>query len=420
MYHKTILDNGLRVLTVPVPRVHSVAVGAFIGSGARHEEDSLAGASHFLEHLLFKGTRGMPTAKSISETIEGVGGLLNASTGQESTTLWCKVARPHFRLALQVMSEMLLWPLLDAQEMEKERQVILEELRMANDYPSSRVGVLIDGALWPNHPLGREVAGTRESIQAVTRDQLLAFHQCQYGPTSVVLSVAGDIAHEEVVREVTRSMAEWQPREPLPWHPFEDTPGGDRFVTESRDTDQVHMCIALPGLPAEHPDRRALDMMNVALGEGMSSRLFTELRERRGLAYDVHSGVSYLRDCGALVVYCGVEPRKALQAARLIVEELDKLKEGLPSVELDKVKSMACGRLLLYMEDTRNLAMWVGSQELLRGRVKTLEDVLAEVASVSDEDVRKVANQLIRRDKLRIALVGPAQDGQDFRALLDS
>lgn len=420
MYHKAILDNGLRVLTIPTPRAHSMTVGAFIASGSRYELDSLAGASHFLEHLLFKGTRNMPTAKSLSETIEGVGGLFNAGTGQESTTLWCKVTRPHFRLALQVISEMLLWPLLDAQEMEKERQVILEELRMANDYPSSRVGVLIDGALWPDHPLGREVAGTKESVQAVTHDQLLAFHQRQYGATNAVLSVAGDIAHEEVVREVNRTMGEWQPREPLLWYPFEESAGGDRFVAEARDTDQVHMCLALPGLPDGHPDRRALDMMNMALGGGMSSRLFTELREKRGLAYDVHSAVAYLRDCGALVVYCGVEPRKALQTAQLIAVELDKLREGLPKVELDKVKSMARGRLLLHMEDTRNMAMWVGSQELLRGEVKTLEDVLGEVASVSEEEVQRVASQLVRRDKLRMALVGPAQDEQGFHALLGS
>ncbi len=420
MYSKTELDSGLRVLTIHAPHAYSVSVAIFIGTGSRYESEEMAGASHFIEHLLFKGTRGMPTARQLSEAVESVGGLINGSTGRESTTLWCKVARHHFRLALRVLSDMVRWPLLDSDEMEKERGVILEEIRMTNDYPSYRVGALIDTVLWPDQPLGREVTGTLKSVSTLTREQLLVHYRRQYTPVNTVVSVAGDIGHDEVVEEVGRALKGWGPQEPLPWYPFRDSARGERLAADRRETDQVHVCIGLPALARAHPDRWALDMMNAALGEGMSSRLFSELRERQGLAYEVQSAVSHLQDCGSLVVYCGVEPSKALQAAEIVIGELERLKEGLSPSELEKVKSMTRGQLLLRMENTSSLATWGGAQELLQNRVMTLDEVLDEIAAVKEEDIRRVANELISRQKLRMALVGPFTDEASFQALLDS
>lgn len=419
MYEKTTFENGLRVLTMSVPHAYSVSVGAFIGAGSRYESDEIGGASHFIEHVLFKGTRRWPTARELSEAVESVGGVINASTGPENTTLWCRVARHDFPLALSVLSDMLRWPLMDADEIGRERGVIVEEVRMTKDHPSYHVGTLIDSVLWPDQPLGRDVAGTIESVTSVTREQLYEYYKRQYSPDNTVLCVAGNVSHQEVVDEVARSLDGWERQEWLPWYPYRDVPDGQRLVVDVRQTDQVHMCIGLPGLAREHPDRRALDLLNRALGEGMSSRLFTELREKRGLVYDVHSGLSHLRDCGSLVVYCGVEPSKALQAAELVMEELERLKEGLLPGELEKVRAMARGRLLLQMESTSNLSVWGGSQELLTGRVKTVEDVVAEIEGVTAEDVKRVASELVQRRSLRMAIVGPVRDQDRYAALLD-
>jgi predicted Zn-dependent peptidase len=418
MYTKSALDNGLRVLTASVPHAYSVTVGAFVGAGSRYESDDMAGASHFLEHLLFKGTRSMPTAKQLSEAIESVGGLMNASTGFENTTLWCRVAQANLGLAVRVLSDMLRWPLMDADEIERERGVVVEEIRMSNDQPGYKVGSLIDSVIWPNHPLGRDIAGSDESVAGLERERLLKYYRNQYVPANTVVCVAGNINHGEVVAEVTRALGDWEEQRSLPWYPFDGDAQGSRLVTEHRETDQVHMCIGLPGLSRQHEDRRVLDLLNVALGDGMSSRLFDELREKRGLVYAVHSGTSYLRDCGSWVIYCGTEISNALQAAQIIITELEKLGDGLPPEELEKVKAMAHGRLLLQMESTSNLAVWGGSQELLTDRVKRVEEVVEEIATVEADDVRRVAANLISHDRLRMALVGPIQDEEEFRSLL--
>jgi predicted Zn-dependent peptidase len=418
MYKKTTLDNGVRVLTVNVPHAYSVSIGAFLGAGSRYESDNIAGVSHFIEHLLFKGTRGIPTAKELSETIESVGGLINASTGWENTTLWCRVARNHFPLAVKVLSEMLHWPLFDATEMEKERGVVLEEIRMSNDHPSYRVEALVDSILWPDQPMGRDIAGTTHSVSSVSREQLMDYYQRQYAPGNTVVCVAGNVQHEDVAAGVAGALDSWEEQEPLLWCPFQADSGGKRFVLEHRKTDQVHMCIGLPGLAREHPERRALDLMSVALGEGMSSRLFLELREKRGLAYDIHSGTSHLRDCGSLVIYCGVEPSRALQALEIILVELERLRDGLPSEELEKVKAIAGGRLLLQMESTSNLSVWGGSQELLQERIKSVEQVVKEIEAVKMEDVQHTASCIIAHDRLRLALVGPVEKETEFEALV--
>lgn len=401
-----------------MPHTRSVCIAVFVGAGSRYESDEIAGASHFLEHLLFKGTRRWPTAKELSEAIEGVGGVMNGSTDREMTVFWCKVARPHFQRALSVISDMLLNPLLDPEEMEKERQVIIEELNMTNDYPHYRVDLLLDETMWPNQPLGRDTAGTKESVSSITREVLVDFLGHQYTPSNAVVSVAGDISHSEVVELVGQAFQEWKPGTPIPWYPVQDGQEGPRLKVEQRKTDQAHLCIGLPGLPVLHPDRYALDLMSVVLGEGMSSRLFVELRERQGLVYDVHSAVSHFRDCGSLVVYCGVEPRKAYQAVGSILEELGRLRDGIQERELEKARELAKGRLLLRMEDTRGVALWMGVQELLLGRVYTVDEVVGRIEAVSVEEIGRVARSILLPERLNLAVVGPYRSDRRFRALL--
>ena len=418
MYQRTVLDNGLPVLTCSMPHTRSVSMATFIGAGSRYESDDIAGVSHFLEHLLFKGTKNWPTARELSEAVEGVGGIMNASTDREMTVFWCKVAGLHFRRSLSVLVDMILNPLLDPTEVEKEREVVLEELRMTNDYPNNRVDLLIDETLWPSQPMGRDVGGSLDSVRSITREQILDYVGCQYAPGNSVMVVAGDISHEEVVGLLDEAFRDWATQEPMSWYPVQDGQEAPRIRVEQRKTDQAHLCVALPSLPLTHPDRYVLGLMNVILGEGMSSRLFLELRENRSLAYDVHSSINLYRDCGSLVIYCGVEPVKSERAISAILEQLDGLKKNIPETELEKAKELSKGRMLLRMEDSRSVAMWMGAQETLTGTVLTVDEVVEKVDAVSTTDIERLAGELIREDVLNLAVVGPFRSDRRFRNLL--
>lgn len=422
MYEKSVLPNGLRVLTAAMPHTRSVTIILFIGAGSRYETDTQAGMSHLLEHMCFKGTQRRPTPMAISETIERVGGVMNASTDRELTTYWCRVARQHLPLAADLLADMVCHSLMTAEELEKERPVVVEELAMTDDVPVMRAENLIDEVLWPDQPLGRDVGGTKESVQSIQRDPLLEYWRHQYAPHNAVAVVAGDVQHEEVVRLLEQCLGEWEPRSTSPWFPAQDGQTGPRLKLERRRSDQTHICIGFKGLSSTHPDRYKLDLLNAVLGEGMSSRLFLELRERQGLAYDVHSSVSHLLDCGSMIVYAGVTPSKMEQAVKGILAELARIKEGMTEDDLEKSQEFSKGRLLLRMEDTRSVAGWVGAQELLLGRVLSVDDVMQHIDAVTPEDIQEVAQRLLVRDKLNLAMVGPFRGDRTERrleALLD-
>ena len=418
MYQRTTLDNGLKVLTSSMPHTRSVSMAIFIGAGSRYESDDIAGVSHLLEHLLFKGTKRWPTARALSEAVEGLGGFMNASTDREMTVYWCKVASPHFRQALAVLSDMMLNPLMDSVELEKEREVVLEELRMTNDFPNNRVDLLIDDIMWPGQPMGRDVGGSQESVRNITEEQILDYTKHQYGPSNAVVAVAGDISHQEVVDLLGEELREWAPEKPMSWYRVIDVQEAPRITVEQRKTEQAHLCIGLPGLPLTDPDRHVLSLMNVILGEGMSSRLFLELRENLSLAYDIHSSVNLFRDCGSLIVYCGVEPQKSERAITAILKELNGLQDNLPDSELTKARELSKGRILLRMEDSRNVAMWMGAQETLTGSVRTVDEVVERIDAVSTKDIERVAADLICEEKLKLAVVGPYRSDRRFRNLL--
>ena len=418
MYERTVLDNGLTVLTSAMPHTRSVSMAIFISAGSRYESDEIGGISHFLEHLFFKGTERWPTARELSEAVEGVGGVMNASTDREMTVFWCKVARPHFRLALSVLVDMMLNPLLDPAEIEKEREVVLEELRMTNDYPTSLVDLLIDEALWPDQPMGRDVAGTQESVRNITTEQIADYFKRQYTPGNAVAVVTGEISHSEVVELLGDSLGDWATAEPMSWYPVRDGRQAPPIRVSQRKTDQAHLCVGLPSLPLTHPDRYALGLMNVILGEGMSSRLFLELREKQGLAYDVHSSLNLFRDCGSLVIYCGVEPQKSERALGAIMGQLNGLQSAIPQGELEKSRELSKGRMLLRMEDSRSVAMWLGAQETLMGRVRTVDEVVQQLDAITADDIERVAQEVIREDKLTLAVVGPYRSDRRFRNLL--
>ena len=267
-FHSATLPNGLRVLTVPMPHVQSVTVVFFLGAGSRYESDDEAGVSHFVEHMVFKGTRRRPQAQQISETIEGVGGYMNAGTDREVTTYWVKVAKPHFAIALDLISDMLLNSIYDADEMERERRVILEEIASINDSPHQLVDLLIDQTMWPGQPLGRDVGGTEESVTGLSKDMLLGYVGQQYGPNNTVVAVAGNLTHQLVVKAVKRQLGDWEVRTPRDLIPSRNGQTAPRVSVKRQSTEQAHLCIAYPGVSSTHPDRYALDMLNVILGGG--------------------------------------------------------------------------------------------------------------------------------------------------------
>jgi len=419
LFEKTVLDNGLRLLTVNMPHTHSVSISFFIGVGSRYEAETQAGISHFIEHLCFKGTSRRTTAAEISAAIEGVGGILNGGTDKEITIYWCKVAQPHFLLALDVLVDMLLNSRFDPPDIEHERQVIIEEIHMTKDSPSQEVNLLIDELLWPDHPLGRDTAGSKDSVSGITREMMLGYLENQYLPVNTVVAIAGNVQHEVALSVLSEAMGKWKGQGYRPsFAPYHEQKNR-RLLIQRRDTEQAHLCLALPGLPLLHPKRFVLDLLNVVLGEGMSSRLFTEIRDNRGLAYNIHSYVDHFQDSGSTIVYAGAEPRHLRAVIEAILEQLARLKtETVSEVELTKAKELSKGRVLLRMEDSRNVAGWFGGQEILTGQIITVEQAISIIDAIAADQVKELAEEMLIGDRLRLAVVGPISQDEPLEQLL--
>ena len=415
----TTLANGLRVLTASMPSTRSVSVSVYLGAGSRYEEPDEAGLSHMAEHLCFKGTESRPTSREISQIVDSVGGSLNAATDRELTVYYGKVARPHLELVLDVLVDMVRHPLLAPDEMEKERGVVLEELAAVVDSPPQLADLLIDRTLWPDQPLGRDVAGTPETVSALTRDMVRDYVARQYVANNCVLSIAGDVSHDEVLSFVDGQMGDWQRGIPVSWYPAVNGGQGPRVALTFKKTEQAHICLAVPGVPIDHPDRSALDLLSVLLGEGMSSRLFLELRERLGLCYDIHTYTSHYQDTGSLTVYAAVDPKNTTKALRALLPELRRMREGVPDDELSRAKELSKGRLLLRMEDTRSVSGWNGAQELLTSKVQTVDEVVERVERLTAADLQRVVERYLVRDALNLAIVGPFRNEDRFLSLLD-
>lgn len=419
MFTKRVLDNGLRVMTAPMTHTKSVCISMFVGVGSRYEDPEKAGISHFIEHMLFKGTDRRPTPKEISEVIEGVGGVLNGATDREYTVYWCKVARPHFEAAMDLLLDMLHKSRFVPQDLEKERGVVVEELNMVQDSPYELVELLIDKVMWPDHPLGRDIGGTKETVNSLRREDVISFLDQQYVPSNMVISVAGAVTEDEVLSAIDSAKIGWRtaPRT-RDWFPAVDSQHLPKAEVTYRKSEQSHFCLAVRGLSSLDPDHYALDLLNVVFGEGMSSRLFLEIRDKRGLAYDIHSYISHFLDSGAVVVYAGVDPSNINPAISAVLEQVGLIKEGLTEEELGKAKEISKGRLLLRMEDTRSVSGWMGGQEILLDRALTVDEVLEEVDAVTVDDVSRVSKALFVPEKLNLAVVGPYRGSTRFKSLL--
>jgi predicted Zn-dependent peptidase len=410
MFNKSILDNGLRVITSTMPHSRSVCIVILVGAGSCYESNEEAGISHFAEHLFFKGTQRRPTSKEITQDIEGIGGIINAGTDKEVTIFWCKVAEFHFPIALDVLSDLLLNSRFDNKEIEQERRIISEEINMNLDLPQQRVNMLIDELLWPEQPLGREVIGYKETVSSITREQLLNYVASRYMSNNTVLSVAGNIQHEEVMDQIEPVFNKWAAGELATGYMTNDNQTEAKLRIEPKDIEQSHLCLAVHGFSRSHPQRFTIDLLNTVLGGGMSSRLFTEVREHRGLAYDINSYTEHFLNSGSFAIYAGVDPEKIETAVAAILEELSKVRQGLTTSELSRAKELSKGRLHLRLEDSRNVALWYGSQEILMRQILDIDDVVTIVDAITLDELKEVAKEILTDSGLNLAVTGPIRE----------
>src|SRR5258707_5033861 len=391
-YKYTTLDNGLRLLTAPMPGMRSASIALFFTVGSRYESRPLAGISHFIEHMLFKGTQNYPTARHISEAIEGVGGAFNGSTSKELTNYTARIPGEHLEEVLSVLADMVRRPLFEPEEIQKERGVIIEELRSTKDDPQEWVNLLLDEIMWPDLELGRDDAGFEETVATLQTTQMLTYLAEYYRPNSLVISLAGNINEEHAIELVQRLFGDWQPQPHgsyvacLP--PVDTTP----VAIIDRHTEQVNLCLGTLGISYASPDYYAFMLANSILGDGMSSRLFQTIREERGLAYDIGSYFNSYSETGNFVVSAGVDPKQTEAAIRAILQELTHLCETpVAAGELARIKAYTRGSMLLGMEGTSQVASWLGSQESLRSNILDIDNMVALVEAVTARGIQRIA-----------------------------
>ncbi len=417
---KTVLANGVRVLSFAMPHVRSVSMILTYNIGSRYETDEHAGISHFIEHMLFKGTTSRPHPELISEAIEGIGGILNAYTSREQTGYWAKVPSTHFASSFAVLADMLRNSLFVAEEVDKERDVIIEEIRASEDDPTDLVNELSNRLVWEEQAVGRAIAGSEESVARIDRAAMMHYLQGQYVPANLVISVAGNVTHAEVVQRAEELFGDLpagktQAREAATFQ--QDAP---RAGLLQRPDKQANLVLTVPGMSYHDERRFTLRTLDVILGSGMSSRLFIEIRERRGLAYAVGSYFNQLADAGNGAVYVGVDPHRAEETVRAVVGELHKLAaEAVPPEELLRSKEFRKGRLLMSLEDSQAMASWLGSHEILYGDVPTPEEVTAKIDAVTAAEVQALAQEIFTPQRYSLAVVGPYDDEARWLKLLE-
>ena len=412
-YQETTLDNGLTVITYRMASMASATVGLWLRAGGRFENRKNNGVSHFLEHLLFKGTS-RRNYRQIKEAIEGIGGSLNGFTAEEVTCYLAKVVGKHLPMTLDVLSDMVLNSLLKEEDIEKERMVIKEEIKMYLDLPASFVHALFSELLWPDHPLGFMIAGRMEVIESLSREDILAYKERLYNPGNLVVAVAGNLEHDRIVREARRTFGSLPRCRRNRFSPVKEKQSRPEMKLKTKDTEQTHLCLGGKALPRNHPDRYALGVLNIILGGNMSSRLFNEVREKRGLAYEIRSSIYPFHDTGVFVVSAGVDNRKVTETIRVVLRELNKVKnKHVSRKELRHARDFATGQLLLALEDTSSYMNWLGENKLCLGKVPPVEEVLEKVNMVTADDLQRIANRLFTNDNLNLALIGPLKGEEE-------
>ena len=403
----TRLPNGLTIATAEMPHMASVSLGLWVGVGGRYEPEDLCGVSHFIEHLLFKGTR-KRSAKQISQDVEGIGGYLNAFTSEENTCFFSKARHDRLQELLDVLMDMFLNSKFNPAEIEKERSVIKEELAMYLDQPQHHVHEILNATLWPNHPLGRSLAGTEKTLDGITRPHLLDYLRSNYIASSTLIAAAGRVRHEQVVRAVSRFAPKFFRGKQPQFLPAESDQGCPRLKLFAKEIEQTQLAIGLRTCSRHDERRYSLRLLNTILGENMSSRLFQVIREDRGLAYSIQSSLSFFDDTGAMTISVGLEAEKLPQVLKLISRELRLLTKVPPSsAELRRARDYVIGQIDLSLESTTNQMMWIGEQYLSYGKITSPRELEARLNEVKANQVRAVAQDFFRIERLNLALVSP-------------
>jgi predicted Zn-dependent peptidase len=418
IFEKTTLGNGIRVVTAPNPQVGSVSCFVMLAAGSRYETRESSGIAHFAEHMFFKGTERRPTARTISTEIDAIGGEFNAFTGKELTGYYVRCGSETRDVALDVLTDMLRNSRFDPDEIEKEKGVILEEMNVYLDTPQRYVGSVYDRLLYDDQPLGWDILGTRETIESATRETFTSYLDTWYRPERIVVGIGGRIG-DGLHERLEELLGDMEPGETGTPAPVEIPPNGSQVLLHTKTSEQAHLVLGVRSYPIGHPDRYALQLLAVVLGGGMSSRLFTEVRERRGLGYYVHVGSAGYTDAGTLYASAGVDVARVDEAITTILGEIRKIAaEPVPTDELEKARGYAKGRFVLRLESPQGTIQYGLRREVLEGEIEEPDELLRQLDLVTAEDVQRVARDLFEGKRLYLALVGPFDDPSHFEQLL--
>ncbi len=412
MYNKEKLNNSLRIISHRMPNMQSLSLGIWINAGGRYESEELKGISHFLEHLVFKGTKNY-SCRKIKESIEGVGGSLNAFTSEELTCYLVKIPSRYLELALAVLSDMVINPTLPSLEIEKEKQVILEEIKMYKDLPQSYVHELLDGLLWPHQPLGEPIIGTVDSVSGISRKDLFLFKEKYYSASNIVVSAAGLLDYKKLAKNVRKFFPALNKQNKNIFTKVRENQNEPQLKVSHKDTEQTHIALGFHSLKRDDPLRHAQVILHIILGANMSSRLFNEVREKKGLAYEIGTQVKRFQDTGAFIVHAGIDNRKVFDALRLILKELKKISLNLVSKdEFRRAREFYLGQLTLALEDTLEHMLWIGETTTTQDKTYSLSDIIKELNRVKREDIRQVAKSIFKEGKVNLALIGPLKGSE--------
>jgi predicted Zn-dependent peptidase len=421
-YHRHVLPNKLRLITVPMPSSESSTMVVWVRTGSRFEDPRTLGLSHFLEHMVFKGSKKRPSAKEISEVVDGFGGEFNAGTSKEWTNFHIKARNEKMGLAADVLSDMVLNPLIKSAEVEREKGTICEEIAMYEDTPIRKIGDLFENVIYKGSPLGWDIAGTKETVRSVKRSDFIKYRDLHYYPENMLITVAGGISDKDAEAIVKKSFSSLKKSGRLPMVPSDPlTQSKPETLLKYKETDQTHMIVGFKGAQYGAKTRYAESVLSVILGGGMSSRLFLEVRERRGLAYSVRTMGDHNFDAGYLGAYGGIRTDKADEAIKVILGEFYDLAAGKKKItraELLKAKEFLKGHLALSLEDSEGVCEFFGLEELYLGEGRTPKEVYEEVDKVSMDEIYKVAKDFFRPERLNLALIGPFKDVTRFEKLL--
>lgn len=404
---------------MPLKEATSATVLALFATGSKYETKEINGLSHFLEHMMFKGTKKRPTPLAISEELDRVGGFYNAFTSHEETGYWVKVPHSHLDLALDVVSDMLVNSKFDEKEMNKERTVIMEEMNMVRDNPRNYVWDLLYQLMYGDQPAGWDIIGTKEIISKVLREKLLKYYKMQYGAENMILVVAGKFDQKTILSKIEKYFKKLNLQKPHSKPRVVESQRHPEILSHFKETDQTHLCLSFRAFDIFDERKYALAVLSLILGEGMSSRLFTRIREKQGLVYTIHSTAQMASDCGFLAIYAGVGHNKVQKALEETLDEIKKIKErGVTPRELKKAKENYKGRTLIGLETSDEWASFVGGQEIIARKILTPEDILKKINKVTNKDIIAVAEDIFQNEKMNLALIGPFKDRSPFDAIL--